>query len=84
MQRSDRGPLPLLEKARNKVTREAPFHAILVHLIAAEDIDGCWKLKGAISVNVDEDDNDLDADDCILDVPFEMFQLDGANCNGAL
>ena len=46
--------------------------------------DGCWKLTGMITVIVDEDDNDLDSDDCTLEVPFQASQLDGDSCNGAL
>ena len=49
-----------------------------------ENTGGCWSLSGMISVNVDEDDNDLDADDCTLEVPFQASQLDGATCDGAL
>ena len=49
-----------------------------------ETSGGCWTLKGMLSIKVDEDDNDLDADDCTLEVPFEASQLDGDSCNGAL
>ena len=49
---------------------------------AAEMNGSCWKLKGALLVNVDEDDNGLEADDCQIDVPFEASQLSGGTCTG--
>jgi hypothetical protein len=49
----------------------------------AEMNGNCWKLKGDMLVNVDEDDNGLEADDCQIEVPFEASQLSGGTCTGA-
>jgi len=44
--------------------------------------ESCWKLSGSLTVTVDENDDGLESNDCVLDVPFEASQLSGGSCTG--
>ncbi len=48
------------------------------------DGSGCWTLTGDLEVNVNENDDELTADDCKLEVPFVASQLssDNGDCDG--
>jgi len=43
--------------------------------------NGCWTLSGAFTVMVDENDDELDFNNCTLEVPFEAYQLEGDQCS---